>query len=88
MAPNEQTLAKLENQQQNGMEGEPVHQTRRGVEPRPPANKNEETRQLNGQTGGSQERRKGTDHLGGLGNSNGVPGCRKVVRGARENALT
>ena len=55
MAPNEQTLAKLENQQQNGMEGEPVHQTRRGVEPRPPADKNEETRQLNGQTGGSQE---------------------------------
>ena len=47
MAPNKQTLAKLDKQQQNGMEGEPLHQTRRGVEPRPPEDKNEETRQLN-----------------------------------------
>ena len=47
MAPNKQQLAKLDTQQQNGMEGEPVRQTRRGVEPRPPGDKNEETRQLN-----------------------------------------
>jgi len=46
MVPNKQTLAKPDKQQQNGMEGEPVHQTRRGVEPRPPENENERTRQL------------------------------------------
>ena len=46
MAPNKQRLAKLDTQQQNSMEGEPVRQTRRGVEPRPPEDENEKTGQL------------------------------------------
>ena len=54
MAPNKQQLAKLDTQQQNSMEGEPVRQTRRGVEPRPPEDENEKTGQLDSKTGGSQ----------------------------------
>ena len=51
----QQTLAKPDTQQQHGMEGEPVRQTRRGVEPRPPEDRNRKTRQLyNNKTGGSQ----------------------------------
>ena len=46
MAPNKQQLAKLDTQQQNGMEGEPVRQTRRGVEPRPPEDEDGKTGQL------------------------------------------
>ena len=46
MAPNKQQLAKLDTQQQNSMEGEPVRQTRRGVESRPPEDENEKTGQL------------------------------------------
>ena len=56
------------------MEGEPVHQTRRGVEPRPPEDKTGKRGNL---TTAKQEAvrgdAEGTDHLGGLGNSNGVP---------------
>ena len=67
MAPNKQTLAELDKQQQNGMEGEPVHQTRRGVERRPPGDKKRRNEATTDKTGGSQERCGKNSLLGRLG---------------------
>ena len=60
------------------MEGEPVRQTRRGVEPRPPGDKNEEN-----EAGGSQERCE-DNLLGRLGKLQ--RGTRKQTRGTRSTS--
>ena len=71
------------------MEGEPVRQTRRGVEPRPPAKQKQKT-EANQQQNWRQSKRR-VDHFEDLGNFNGVPARNEswgTLRGARYGRAT